>query len=241
MDPQRIVPRDVAAALTAFDPRSPRFAADPYPVFEAACTAGTPLWHDGLGMWLAFRHADASAALRAKTLGRIFRPREPEQHWDTFNWLHADSILDSEPPKHTRLKRLVSKAFTRSYIETLRPLVEQTCTTPARPGRGQGAHRWRGRPRRGLRRAAARDDHRGDARRAGADQHLLRPWSQDIVKMYEYDRTPEQEEDARRSSGEFAAYVADLAGQRRHDPTRRPRDPAGAGPRGLRTGSTSTS
>ena len=139
--------------------------------------------------------------------------------WDTFNWLHADSILDSEPPKHTRLKRLVSKAFTRSYIETLRPLVEQTCTTL-------------------LDRAEAKERTGGTvdlvadyaeplpvmiiAAMLGVpehDQHLLRPWSQDIVKMYEYDRTPEQEEDARRSSGEFAAYVADLAGQRRHDPT----------------------
>ena len=49
--------------------------------------------------------AFAPAALRHRGLGRIFRPREPEEDWETFNWLHADSILDSEPPKHTRLRR----------------------------------------------------------------------------------------------------------------------------------------
>ena len=40
-----------------------------------------------------------------------------------------------------------------------------------------------------------------------ADQHLLRPWSQAIVKMYEVDRTAEQELEARTASAEFAAYV----------------------------------
>jgi cytochrome P450 len=210
---------DVAAAVRAFDPRSAAFAADPYPVFALARTAGEPLWHDGLGMWLAFRHADASAVLRSKTLGRIYRYRGPEDVWGTFNWLHADSILDSEPPKHTRLRRLVSKAFTRGYIETLRPLVERVC------GELLDAAE-----------AKERDGGTVDlvadyaeplpviiiAAMLGvpdSDQHLLRPWSQDIVKMYEYDHTVEQQHAARRSSEEFAAYVGELAVARRHDPT----------------------
>lgn len=210
---------DVQAALAAFDPRDPGFAADPYPVFATARTAGGPLWHEGLGLWLAFRHEDASAVLRAKSLGRIFRYREPEQVWGTFNWLHADSILDSEPPKHTRLRRLVSKAFTRGYIETLRPLVEQVCQDLLAAAE-----------------AKERDGGTVDliadyaeplpviiiAAMLGipdSDQHLLRPWSQDIVKMYEYDFTPEQEHAARRSSEEFAEYVGALAVARRSNPT----------------------
>lgn len=210
---------DVAAALAAFDPRDPGFAADPYPVFATARTADGPLWHDGLGLWLAFRHADASAVLRAKSLGRIYRYREPGEVWETFNWLHADSVLDSEPPKHTRLRRLVSKAFTRGYIETLRPLVEQVCQDLLDAAE-----------------AKERDGGTVDliadyaeplpviviAAMLGipeADQHLLRPWSQDIVKMYEYDFTPEQEQSARRSSEEFAEYVGGLAAARRSDPT----------------------
>jgi len=51
-----------------------------------------------------------------------------------------------------------------------------------------------------------------------ADQPLLRPWSQAIVKMYEYDRTPAQDEAARTAAAEFSAYVADLARQRRAAP-----------------------
>ncbi len=51
-----------------------------------------------------------------------------------------------------------------------------------------------------------------------ADRPLLRPWSQAIVAMYEYDRTPEQEAAAQRACAEFAAYVVDLAARRRTAP-----------------------
>lgn len=200
---------------TAFDPTSPAFALDPYPVFAAGRGAGAPVWHPGLGLWLAFRHADAGAVLRSRTLGRIFRPREPAATWETFNWLHADSILDSEPPTHTRLKRLVSAAFTRSYVESLRPLVEQV-TAELLDGLGRT-------DRPDLVAGYAEPlPVRIIASMLGVppeDEHLLRPWSQDIVKMYEYDRTPEQEAAARRSSAQFAGYVAARAEERRAHPT----------------------
>ena len=58
--------------------------------------------------------------LRDRRLGRVFRPAHPEADWETFNWLHADSILDSEPPKHTRLRRLVAGAFGRGHVAAAR-------------------------------------------------------------------------------------------------------------------------
>ena len=147
-------------------------------------------------------------------MGRIFRPREPEDAWETFNWLHADSILDSEPPKHTRLRRLVQSAFSRGHVSRLGPRIEELT-------------------------AGLLDD---CAERLAADgsfdviadlaeplpvlviaellgwpeedRHLLRPWSQAIVKMYELNRTPEQEAEAVTASAEFAAYVETLAAQR---------------------------
>ena len=53
----------------------PKFVANPYPVMAQLRLAGAPIWHEKMQMWLAPRHADASAVLRAKTLGRIFNPR----------------------------------------------------------------------------------------------------------------------------------------------------------------------
>jgi hypothetical protein len=76
-------------------------------------------------MHLACTYDDANAVLRSKSLGRIWRDREPDDVWNTFNWLHSDSILESEPPKHTRLRALVAKAFLRGQIERMRPAVER--------------------------------------------------------------------------------------------------------------------
>jgi cytochrome P450 len=46
----------------------------------------------------------------------------------------------------------------------------------------------------------------------------LRRWSQDIVKMYEYGRTREQELSAQKAGLEFSSYIADLAAKRKVDP-----------------------
>jgi len=51
-----------------------------------------------------------------------------------------------------------------------------------------------------------------------ADEHLLRPWSQAIVKMYEPSPTEEQKADARKASNEFAAYVHSLMVERQKNP-----------------------
>lgn len=99
--------------------------ADPYPYFTQWRSAGKAVFHEGLGMHLACTYADANAVLRSKALGRIWVDRQPDDVWNTFNWLHSDSILESEPPKHTRLRALVAKAFVRGQIERMRPAVER--------------------------------------------------------------------------------------------------------------------
>jgi cytochrome P450 len=165
-------------------------------------------------MWIATSHAACSAVLRDRGLGRIFRPREPADVWDTFNWLHADSILDSEPPKHTRLRRLVQSAFRRGHVTRLGPRIE-----------AQTAQLLDGCA------AELADTGSFDVIAALAeplpvlviaellgwpesDRGLLRPWSQAIVKMYEVNRTPEEEHAAMAAAGEFAAYVERLAAER---------------------------
>ena len=198
-----------------FDPQDPAFVRDPYPVFTELRRAGRPLWHEHLGLWLAFSHADADAVLRDRALGRIFTAREPVELWETFNWLHADSILDSEPPQHTRLRSLVAKAFARGHVERLRPRVRELAAglLDEAVARGDGldaiADYAEPLPVMVIAELLAVPD---------ADRHLLRPWSQAIVKMYEYDRTEAMEVEARTASAEFAAYVADLARTRRGAP-----------------------
>jgi len=54
---------------------------------------------------------------------------------------------------------------------------------------------------------------------AQADREQLRPWSQAIVKMYEYGNTPEQQAEARTASAEFAELVTSMVNARKQNPT----------------------
>ena len=206
---------DVAPLLDLTDPQ---VVADPYAAL-AACRSTAPVgWHGALGMYVATSHAACNAVLRDRALGRIFQERAPEADWDTFNWLHADSILDSEPPKHTRLRRLIAGAFGRGHVQRLAPRIEklaaglvQDCAATVSESGSVDVIEGLAEPLPVL----------VIAELLGvpeADRHLLRPWSQAIVRMYEMTRTPHEEAEAQRASREVAAYVEDLAADRARHP-----------------------
>ena len=194
------------------------FLIDPYPALAEARGIGKPFWHEATGMFLAARHSDANAVLRNKTLGRIFTPKTPETDWHDFNYLHSDSILDSEPPKHTRLKSLVSKAFNPRTITALTPDIERIARSLLDDCAAKLA-------------ADGEFDLLGDfaeplpvkviAHMLGfpdADEHLLRPWSQSIVKMYEVNPSEAHKAEARAAATEFADYVHGLMKLRQSRP-----------------------
>lgn len=194
------------------------FLENPYPALAELRKAGQPVWHEPSGMFLAATYQDANAVLRNRSLGRIFQPRQPDENWNEFNWLHSDSLLDSEPPKHTRLRSLLVKAFNKNKIESLRPDVERLTTALLKDIETKLAE-------------TGRFDVIADfaeplpvkviAALLGfpdEDEHLLRPWSQAIVKMYEVSRTPEDELAAQVASHEFAEYVRALMEERKRKP-----------------------
>ena len=194
------------------------FLIDPYPALAEARGIGKPFWHEATGMFLAARHSDANAVLRNKSLGRIFTPKTPETDWHDFNYLHSDSILDSEPPKHTRLKSLVSKAFNPRTITALTPDIERIARSLLDDCAAKLA-------------ADGEFDLLGDfaeplpvkviAHMLGfpdADEHLLRPWSQSIVKMYEVNPSEAHKAEARAAATEFADYVHGLMKLRQSRP-----------------------
>ena len=86
------------------DTRDPATVANPYDIYRQLRAHRDLVWSDRLGLWLAPTHETANATLRNKNLGRLYQAQEPFDEWEIFNWLHSDSILDSEPPKHTRLR-----------------------------------------------------------------------------------------------------------------------------------------
>jgi cytochrome P450 len=196
----------------------PSFVENPYPGLRELRKAGKPVWHEDLGMFLAAGYNDANAVLRTKTLGRIFTPKEPESQWHEFNWLHSDSLLDSEPPKHTRLRSLVGKAFSRSRIESLRPEVERIANNLL----DEAEHKLSSNGNFDLIADYAEPlPVRVIAALLGfpdRDEHLLRPWSQSIVKMYEVSPSLEAQEEAKQAAHEFAEYVRALMMERKTSP-----------------------
>lgn len=201
-----------------FDLQDPQLVANPYDVFVELRKPNKLLWSDRLNLWLAPTYELANSTLRTRTLGRIYQDHLPQSEWEVFNWLHSDSILDSEPPKHTRLRALVQKAFTPGRIESMRPNVEQLCQELLNKAEEKIAATGHfdvladyAEPLPVLVIA----DLLGVPRDAAPD---LRRWSQDIVKMYEFGTTREIELAAQKAGFEFSQYIAQLAKERRANP-----------------------
>ena len=202
-----------------FDQRDPAFIADPYPVFAALRERAEVHWHEDMGIALAVSHAASSAVLRHRALGRVWSDVKPVEAFTSFNLLHRNSLLENEPPTHGRLRRLVAAAFGRGHVERLRPwiadlsdrLVDELCAKIADQGSADL-----------LTHVAAPLPVEVIAELLGvpaADRALLQPWSNAIVKMYEFDLAPEKKEAAERAATEFVAYLRDLVALRRKNPS----------------------
>jgi cytochrome P450 len=208
----------VTSAPAPLDLTDPAVVADPYPAFARARAVAPVQWHEGLGLWLAFTHPESNAVLRDRRLGRIWQDKAPGERFESFNLIHRNAILEMEPPHHTRLRRLISTAFARGHVERLRPWVEDLAGRLVDDLLEESAG---SRPVDLLTGMAEQLPVAVIAELLGvpdADRHLLRPWSNAIVKMYEYERTRQREDDAERAADEFVAYLRGLAAERRKNP-----------------------
>jgi cytochrome P450 len=197
-----------------FNPNDPAFLADPYPAFAALRAAGEVHWHPDLGLAVAVSHAACSSVLRDRSAGRLWRDKEPVDAFAAFNLLHRNSLLESEPPRHTRLRRLISAAFGRGHTARLTPwvsslassLVSSLSASISSTGSADL-----------LAHLAAPLPVEVIAELLGvpeADRPRLQPWSNAIVKMYEYDLDPALAEAAESASAEFVDYLRVLAAAR---------------------------
>jgi len=111
-------------AVTALDPA---YQHDPDPVHDAL-REREPLHHDQvLHRWLLTRHDDVDTLLRDRSLSSDPRNGAPETFMAAFVEANGrePSILLLDPPEHTRLRGLISKAFTPRAIEQMAPRIEQ--------------------------------------------------------------------------------------------------------------------
>ena len=186
------------------DPADPAFVQDPYPFYARARALGPVVHWTEYGMPVATTHAAVTALLRDRRLGRQApRPAPVPPHLAPFYRIEGDSMLELEPPRHTRLRGLVLRAFTSRRVAALAPGIEATCrrllarTPPSGPFDLLDAYC---RPVPVLTIAGLLGVPEGDA------PDLLR-WSGAMVAMYQAGRTRAREDAAAAAATEFADYV----------------------------------
>ena len=115
------------------DPRDPGFYSDPQPLYRRLLAEPGPHFWDEYGFCVFARHAEVSALLRDRRFGRqvlhlttraaLGWPERPP-HLADFDALERRSLLELEPPDHTRLRGLVNRTFVSRQIDRLAPGVE---------------------------------------------------------------------------------------------------------------------
>ncbi len=105
-------------------PTDPAFVQDPYPFYERARAGGKLFFWEDYGLVCATSATAVGAILRDRRFGREVpadrRPAVPD-HLKPFFAVEAHSMLELEPPRHTRLRALVLRAFTSRRIAALGP------------------------------------------------------------------------------------------------------------------------
>jgi cytochrome P450 len=206
-----------------FAPNDLSFVADPYDVYRELRRDAPVLYDEATDHWLVSRYEDVNALLRDRWFGRTYHHvatdeemgREPAPAWhDPFWDLIEAGVLDMEPPNHTRVRRLVAKAFTPRYVEGLRPTVQRIMDWLVADLHAAGEFDL-------LSAIAEPLPVTIIAEMLGipeADRRFLRPWSGDIVKMYELNPSIASQEDSVRACVEFSAYLRELARERKGSP-----------------------
>jgi cytochrome P450 len=108
---------------------SPEFRADPYPLYEQM-RVEAPVLELSDGQWFVFGYEPVSLLLRDPTFSSDERRSNfyPLREEDNPRWVkraEAPNLLFMDPPNHTRLRRLVARAFTSATVERARVLTQQ--------------------------------------------------------------------------------------------------------------------
>jgi cytochrome P450 len=118
-----------AAENVYFNPWDSAFRANPYPHYKPLL-AGPPRILDLFGPTaMVARYGDVTAVLRDHAHFSSVRPRDPNEPANEGPFAGARTMLFSDPPMHTRLRRLVSRDFTPRRIRELEPRIREIART----------------------------------------------------------------------------------------------------------------
>lgn len=203
-----------------FRPTNAEFLANPYPFYKTLRETSPIFFYEPWQKYVLMAYEDVNRLLRDKRLGRVShndtlediqsRPTENERR---FERSRIGSLLEIEPPDHTRIKDVFHAAFTPKRVRALGEKVALLCDDL-------------------VTKLLAKDKHEADliadfaqpipvtviADLLGipeADRHQLVPWSSGIIGWFEPYRTAEMEAEAVRCAEGFMDYLKNLITVRR--------------------------
>jgi cytochrome P450 len=215
---------DAETRRVSLDGRNPAFYGDPNRVYAALHQHCQTFYWEEQRQWFFTGYDHVNMLLRDRRFGRqilhvasreeLGLP-EPEAHLANFDLAERHSLLEIEPPEHTRLRTLVNRAFVSRHIERLRPeiadLAEQLIDGFEKDGKAELLSAFADIiPVTMIARMIGIPDEMGP--------QLLK-WSHAYVGMYMFKRLREDEYAADHAAKEFADYVKTLIAERRSKPT----------------------
>ena len=215
--------RELPVPRVRQSPRDPAFFSDPY-AFYARMHAGAPVfyWED-YGVLCVASFEGVDRILRDRSFGRQ-RPggylvsvaaSGDRSRLRDFDSVEANSLLELEPPVHTRLRGLVNRAFVSRQVQRLRPKIEALShrLVDAMERKGEAEL---------IADFATPLPATIIAQMMGLPVETgpqLVAWSNDMVRMYMHAPSAEDAERANASARDFAAFIREHAAARRRRPT----------------------
>lgn len=204
-------------------PDDPAFFNDPYPHYARMRELGPAFVWEEYGFTAFAGFAEVNAILRDRRFGReITHIMSREEaglapipaHLEPFYAFESRSLLEREPPAHTRLRSLVNRAFLSRHIERLRPRIRTLANELIDGFEAQRQVDL-------LPAFAEKIPVIVIAELLGVPVDMsdrLLDWSHKMVAMYQFNRRRAIEDEAVRATQEFSAYVRSFADARRGDP-----------------------
>jgi len=214
---------DANTRRLSLDARDPAFYRNPNAGYAAMHAQSPTFWWEEQGHWYFAGYDAVNALLRDRRFGRQITHvmsrddlgwPQPSPHLADFDRAESRSLLSIEPPEHTRLRTLVNRAFVSRHIEKLRPEISALCHRLIDGFEMDGGTEL-------LETFAEVIPVTIIASMIGVPLDMSRQlldWSHDYVRMYMFGKTADDEIRANRAAKEFAAYVLDLAKERRAAP-----------------------
>lgn len=214
---------DTATRRVKLDGRDPAFYSDPNRIYAALHAACPTFYWEEHKQWFFTGYDHVNGLLRDRRFGRqilhiatreeLGMP-EPCPHTRHFDAAEAHSLLELEPPEHTRLRTLVNRAFVSRHVEKMKPEIEALANGLIDRFEKDGQTEL-------LSTFADIIPVTMIARMIGIPEDMgpqLLKWSHDYVGMYMFKRSRADEEAADRSAREFADYVRGMIAERRANP-----------------------